>query len=335
MRRLVTGAARFFPAWTKDTHNRGFCETARQIYDGMSAGKCADHRERKQLGIMSVRNTVSSGWRQFAACLRLVRVALHLAYGVLLAGLLPILNKKHRQDLLQNWSANLLCILNIRVEPVRPGNLNRHGALIVCNHVSWLDIFILNSVCPTRFVAKAEVRNWPLIGWLSRQAQTIFIRREKRSDTIRANHLAARGLRQSDHVAIFPEGTTTDGRQVRHFHSSLFQCAIEAGAAVCPAAIHYRDVHGKTAEAAAYIGDMTFVESLWNILRCRSLSARISFLPELPVMQKNRRELAVKAHHCIAGELRRLLDDAGTAQSCGQAQDQCFHFSPPMTDTDQ
>jgi len=246
------------------------------------------------------------------ACFRLVRIVLHLTYGMLLAGSFPMLKQKYRQRLVQNWSASLLCILNIKVEQLRAGNFSRHGALIACNHVSWLDIFVLNSVCPMRFVAKAEVRHWPLIGWLSKQTATIFIRREKRSDTIRANHEAAQAIRQSDHVAIFPEGTTTDGKQVYHFHSSLFQCAIEAGTSICPAAIHYRDADGETASEVAYIGNMTIIESLWNILRCRSMSAYISFLPELPSISKNRRELAAAAHHCIASELRRILGGADT-----------------------
>jgi 1-acyl-sn-glycerol-3-phosphate acyltransferase len=178
-----------------------------------------------------------------------------------------------------------------------------HG-LIVSNHISWLDIFVLNAVAPMRFAAKSEVRDWPVIGWLCLRAGTMFIERGKARDAARINLQLAKLLAQGECLGVFPEGTTTDGDTVGHFHSSLLQPAIDAACMVHPVALRYLDRQGRTNKAAAYINDVSFGRSLWQILTANSI--RVSITTCLPIDAYNleRRALAQTARSEIASALR-------------------------------
>jgi 1-acyl-sn-glycerol-3-phosphate acyltransferase len=234
------------------------------------------------------------------------RVAIHLLYGLLLAIPYPHLDQIAQRRTLESWSRQLLAILNIaiRSDGIQPAR----GCLIVANHVSWLDIYLLNAIHPARFIAKSEVRDWPVIGWLSTRCGTIFIERALRRNAAQANRLIGYLLQHGECIALFPEGTTTDGKQVGHFHSALIQPAIDAGASVCPVALRYQLEDGESCSAAAFIGDTTLLQSIWRILRCRQLNASVLFTPALPSAGVNRRLLARSAQAAIA----QGLQDAAT-----------------------
>lgn len=171
--------------------------------------------------------------------------------------------------------------------------------MLVANHVSWLDIFAINAVVPARFVAKAEIRSWPLIGWLCAQAGTIFIRQSRRHDTVRVNVAVSAALTAGDVFAVFPEGTTSDGSDVRKFHSSLLEPALAARAAVQPVAIRFERQDGSLCSEVAYDGDTT----LWGTVRAMttqpSIAAHLWFLPPVTASGRHRRELAVDARETI------------------------------------
>ncbi len=173
--------------------------------------------------------------RRFVALFRAVRLALHIGYGLTLAVAYPWFAASLRRRILQHWSAGLLHIFNVRIAIANDDPLHRlrHG-LIVTNHISWLDVFVLNAVVPMRFVAKSEVRRWPVIGWLCARAQTLFIERGNARSAARINVHLVELLQREECLAVFPEGTTTDGTQVAHFHSSLLQPAIDAGTLGAP-----------------------------------------------------------------------------------------------------
>jgi 1-acyl-sn-glycerol-3-phosphate acyltransferase len=241
------------------------------------------------------------------ALLRGVRVASHLLYALLIAVVYPMLTLQARQFIMRRWSRALLRILQVRLET--GGHLppqRKRGSLLVANHTSWLDVYALSAIQPSSFVAKAEVRSWPLIGLLCRRAQTIFIERNLRRDTMRTNILIAGRLNQGECVALFPEGTTTDGTQVRHFHSSLLQCAVDTECDVYPVTIRYHDGSGRSCKDAAFIGDMTFLQSLVKILFSGSLHVTLVFLPAISGAQKTRRALADQAHASIRATLHDL-----------------------------
>jgi 1-acyl-sn-glycerol-3-phosphate acyltransferase len=217
------------------------------------------------------------------------RLALHLLYGMALAIVYPQLDLA----------------------------LNESGCLLVANHISWLDIFVLNAIHPSQFIAKSEVRDWPLIGWLSRRCGTIFIERALRQNASAINRRVSLLLKQGACIGLFPEGTTTDGKQVGHFHSALLQPAIDAGTKICPIALRYQNKDGFPSPAAAFTGNTTLIESIWKILRAPHLNASVVFTPALMASSENRRTLARAAQSAVAHELQY----AGTARQAAIKED--------------
>ena len=240
------------------------------------------------------------------APIRAARLALHLASGLAMATVYPWLGPVLRRHILQCWSGNLLRILNVRVEFEGAERHALHHGLIVSNHVSWLDVFVLNAVVPMRFVAKSEVRAWPVVGWLCARAQTLFIERGKARSAARMNVQLVELLRRGECLAVFPEGTTTDGSKVAHFHASLLQPAIDAGVPVHPLAIRYQDSDGAFSTTAAYIGDMSLSASLWKVLRTPSLHVRLAAAPPLEMQGVDRRTLARTAREHVGTALRQM-----------------------------
>ena len=174
--------------------------------------------------------------------------------------------------------------------------------MIAANHVSWIDVFCVSSVRSTRFIAKSEVRDWPVAGWIAERAGTLFVRRARRRDTARINEIVHAALVQGDCVGLFPEGTTTMGDQLLKFHSSLFEPAAANRARVHPVAIRYEHADGALSRAMAY-GDLSFMQSLALILRQRNVIARIAFIEPIDVAGLGRREITAIAQERIASRL--------------------------------
>ncbi|RFC32927.1 MAG: lyso-ornithine lipid acyltransferase [Candidatus Nitrotoga sp. SPKER] len=234
------------------------------------------------------------------ACFRGLRIALHIIYAMLLAGVIPFLNKSTQQHIVQSWSRKFLDLLHVGLETYGCYPLaTARGHLIVANHISWLDVVAMNAVLPTYFVAKSEVGDWPFLGWIFHRINTLFIKRDFRQETARINCQIKEILEQGDHITLFPEGTTSDGTQLGHFHSSLLQGPVDIGSTICPVAIRYHDGTGKTNGDAAFIHDMTFIESLWKIVCSPSLHVTLVYLPAIPCIEKNRRILASEAREAI------------------------------------
>jgi 1-acyl-sn-glycerol-3-phosphate acyltransferase len=250
-----------------------------------SAAKPATHAHRNALPVR---------------CYRWTRTCVHVLAGVATTMFVfPLVSDARRRALVKRWSGRLLRILAVeaRVE----GEFGGHGGnvLVVANHISWLDIFVLNAVHPVRFVAKSELAKWPVLSRMFQGAGTVFIERERRRDTHRVNHQMARVLAGGDVVAIFPEGTTTDGTDVLPFKSSLLQPIVEADGHVQPVAIRYRTPDGAIAMAPAYVGDTSFAESFWMVCGERRITVHLHARPALPARVGHRRELARAAEASI------------------------------------
>ncbi len=232
---------------------------------------------------------------------RSARLTLHLFEGVLTTGFVfPWVGTPRKHALIRHWSRRLLRMLRIeaRIHGLPAGGLARN-VLIVANHISWLDIFVLNALQPSRFIAKAELRRWPVVGRLITGVGTLFVERERRRHTHMVNRHAAAALARGDVIAIFPEGTTTDGTIVLPFHGSLLQPIVEAEGRVQPIAIRYREPDGRHNHAPAYVGETSFIESFWRITGERSLVVEVHLVPALPARGRDRRELARTAEHAI------------------------------------
>lgn len=236
--------------------------------------------------------------------MRLLRLALHFVEALFRAAFLyPRASGPDQTQMLRRWSFKLLSILNVRLRVEGTPPPASGAVLVVANHVSWLEIFLLFTVLRMRFVAKAEVRSWPLAGWLCLRTGTLFIERERRQATGRVNQSMTAALKAGDAVGVFPEGTTTNGAWLRHFHASLLQPAVLAGAPVCPVALRYHDGQGRVSTAPAYVDDLSFWDSVKNILAAPEIHAVLHFLPPIPSAGRNRRELARLAEEAIAGAL--------------------------------
>lgn len=136
----------------------------------------------------------------------------------------------------------------------------------MANHVSWIDIFVINALSPAAFISKAEVRKWPAIGWLAATNETVFLQRGSRGHARIVGGEITGSLQAGTTVALFPEGTTTDGSHVLHFHAALLQPALDAGRPIQPLAIRYRDADGQYTRAAAYYGEMSLLDCISNII---------------------------------------------------------------------
>jgi 1-acyl-sn-glycerol-3-phosphate acyltransferase len=235
---------------------------------------------------------------------RLARVLLHLLYGCFYVGaLFPFFSSQRRFRSIKRWSQQILHMLHLKVV-VRGARPTGHiPTLIVCNHVSWLDIWVLNSVVPVRFVAKSDIRRWPVIGFLVSGAGTIFIERRKRHDTMRTNRTIVHALTSGEYVAVFPEGTTTDGTEIKPFHASLFQPALGAGARVVVAALRYVERSGNLDLDASYAADRSLWTSVRLILARRHLHAELIFAAVVDVRGKTRRDIARETERAIADAL--------------------------------
>ncbi len=241
----------------------------------------------------------------FIRLYRLIRLLLHLLYGCYCVGVLfPFFSWQRRVVAIKRWSRQLLRILHVRLTVAGSLPSGHAPTLIVSNHVSWLDIWVLDAVVPVRFVAKSDIRRWPLVGFLVVGAGTIFVERGRRQGTARTNRAIVQALTRGEYVAMFPEGATTDGTTVKAFHASLFQPALGAGARVVVVALRYVNRDGNVNLDASYVGERSLWQSVQLILAHRFLRAELTFAAAIDVTGKTRREIARAAESATADALR-------------------------------
>ncbi|MBK9594310.1 MAG: 1-acyl-sn-glycerol-3-phosphate acyltransferase [Rhodocyclales bacterium] len=249
---------------------------------------------------------------------RLVRVGLHLGYGLAVAAVVyPLAGRPAQLKLKQRWSRQLLGMLGVRLQA--KATPLPSATLLVANHISWLDIYVINALAPAAFICKADVRSWPFIGWLCERTETVFMPRGSRNAAKQAGEIVALRLRQGWRVAVFPEGTTSDGGEVLPFHGALLQGAMDASCRVQPLALRYLDGDGRLSTAPAYCGDTTLLQSLRRIAAAPRLHVRLDVLPPLDGHGAERRALAATAWRAIRHSLNR--DDAGGTSLEEEPQD--------------
>jgi 1-acyl-sn-glycerol-3-phosphate acyltransferase len=251
---------------------------------------------------------------------RKTRLVVHLLYGMwVVATRFSRVTAQQRFELNRAWSLRFLQLAGMRLVVHNDGARLDEGALVVSNHISWIDIYVINAWRPTRFVSKAEVRKWPVVGWLALKLDTVFLQREKRSDAKRIMHELAEHLVAGDVICVFPEGTTTDGRELLPFHANLFQAAVSASRPVQPICLYYEDAHGNQSSAPAYIDEMTLGQSLHALLRGAPLTAHVYVCDPL-APGAERRVLAAEAQAAVEGALERLRPVTGRAREAVRVQ---------------
>ena len=239
--------------------------------------------------------------------LRLFHLALVILFGTLLAGIVSLCERIVRHDLmplrqrLTRWFLARLggaLPFRVRIEGERP----TQPMLWVANHVSWTDIPLLGALQPISFLSKAEVRTWPVAGWLAHKAGTLFIRRGSGDSNLVGQQLT-RHLQQGRHLLIFPEGTTTNGESLRTFHGRLLASAIDSSVPLQPVAIRYlRD--GQLCPVSPFIGDDDMLSHLLRLLANPACEVEIRLLQPIPSESRSRNELARHCQALIASALQ-------------------------------
>ena len=237
------------------------------------------------------------------AAWRLFRATLHVLHGMAVMTRFPRLSVAERHERIRWWSAGLLHAMGLTLQvsgTPRPG-----ATLIVANHISWLDIAAIHAAAPhARFVSKADVLSWPLLGWLIRNAGTLFIERERKRDALRVVHAVAASLQAGETVAVFPEGTTGTGPELLPFHANLLQAAVATATPVQPVLLRFDDATGPFCAAAQYIGDTTLLQSLWRVASARRMSVAVQVMPPMSTEHADRRLLAEHLRDVMGQRLR-------------------------------
>lgn len=222
----------------------------------------------------------------------------------------PRATARRRHAITRKWSREILHLAGVEVRAIGFPTDAERPVTLVANHVSWTDIFALNSQHACHFIAKAELRQWPLAGRLLANVGTIFINRSDRKETHRLKQVVHALLEAGETVAVFPEGTTSDGRDVMKFHASLLEPIVASQGEVWVVAIRYfRGKDNARTDAAAYIGDMTLLQSLQRIHDNAPVVAELHFIEAINCASLNRRDVAQRAEAAI----RRFIASAEPA----------------------
>ncbi|MEK1943280.1 MAG: lysophospholipid acyltransferase family protein [Pseudomonas sp.] len=234
---------------------------------------------------------------------RIARLVATVGLGLLVASSMGLIERLHlrnegaiRQRMTRWFLARLSGALPFDIEVL--GTVPKQPMLWISNHVSWTDIPLLGMLAPLSFLSKAEVRSWPVAGWLAKKAGTLFIRRGSGDSALLGQQLLSH-LQHGRNLLIFPEGTTTDGRQLRNFHGRLLSSAIEAGMPLQPVAIRYVRDNQIDAEIAPFIGDDDLLSHLLRLLSSDVASVRIHLLEPIATLGASRNVLAKQAHRAV------------------------------------
>ena len=231
---------------------------------------------------------------------RLWRALVHALAGLAtILFVFPRLNEPQREARVQAWSLRMLALLGVGLE-VRGQPPTSGPVLLVANHISWLDILVMHAACYCRFVSKADVRQWPLIGTLATGGGTIYIERESRRDALRVVHHVTASLKRGEVVAVFPEGTTGDGTTLLPFHANLIQAAISADVPIQPVALGFVDVaSGGISRSPSFVGDETMAGSVWRTVSGPPLVAVVRYGQPEQAAGRGRREWAAELRSAV------------------------------------
>jgi 1-acyl-sn-glycerol-3-phosphate acyltransferase len=223
----------------------------------------------------------------------------------------PRFNREEKLFAIQNWSTQTLAVIGVTVKvegPIQRPPLSNTPQLLVANHVSWLDPVVIQTVQPSIFVAKKEVRHWPVVGAIAHACGVVFVNRGSPSSARQMVTKVASAMQSGHNVAGFPEGTSTSGHTVEMFHANLFESAIQQDVPVQTLALRYTDMQtGAHCTRAAFVGDLSFVRSLHQVMSVRDgICITLSAGPCLMPQGHSRKSLAALARSCVTTQLEAL-----------------------------
>ncbi len=171
--------------------------------------------------------------------------------------------------------------------------------LVVSNHISWIDIPLMLSIAPVRFLSKSEIKKWPILGYLATRAGTIFIDRSKVSEIKKVTKEITQLIGKDKNILLFPEGTTSKGDSVLPFHASFLQTAINSRCQVLPVAIRYLTSNKTPDYMPAYVDGLSFFDILIRVARSKKIVAEVQFYELINTRDLTRRALAKILHQKI------------------------------------
>jgi 1-acyl-sn-glycerol-3-phosphate acyltransferase len=238
--------------------------------------------------------------------MKTLKIIMHILLVVPLCILILVSTKNQQERIIRFWCKRLLSIFEIKVEVTGLDTylVNQKKYLMVANHISWMDIIVIQSIKPCIFVAKSDVASWPLFGWVAQMTGTIFIKRDKVSDIKKALKKMKRRLIKRS-VCIFPEGTSTSGRYLLPFKSNLFQSSIDTNKSILPLCLRYEQ-NNTYSDKAAFVDDMSLVDSINKIKQEKDIYVIVEVLQ--PIRPRyNRKELASYTQEMIRKNLSQNL----------------------------
>jgi 1-acyl-sn-glycerol-3-phosphate acyltransferase len=238
--------------------------------------------------------------------MKTLKIVLHILLVVPLCLLIFISTKNQQERIIRFWCKRLLSIFEISVEVtgLESNLMNQKKYLMVANHISWMDIIVIQSIKPCIFVAKSDVASWPLFGWVAQMTGTIFIKRDKISDIKKALKKMKRRLIKRS-VCIFPEGTSTNGRYLLPFKSNLFQSSIDTQKSILPLCLRYEQKNIYT-DKTAFVDDMSLLDSIIKIKQEKDIRVVVEILQ--PIRPRyNRKELASYTQEIVRKNLSQNL----------------------------
>ncbi len=244
-------------------------------------------------------------WRAWRRIARAAVLSLHVLLGMLLALAVLILPLPRRlaRKLGPWWLRRGAAILGVKV--MVHGNPADEPCLVLANHISWLDILVLATQSDAGFVAKAEVGEWPVLGWMFRAGGTEFVRRGSHDSVAGLLTRMVKRLKEGETLTIFPEGTSSARVLPTRFRPRLLQAAVDAGVHVQPVGIYY-GADPLVLERVAFVGDDTFLDSLWRLLGGDPVVAEITYIPPLATVSGDCRLLADEAWRAVSHTLNQL-----------------------------
>lgn len=240
--------------------------------------------------------------------LRLLGIVVVVLWGCIQAALFfKPEGRPGRQRRVRTWSRQCMWVCGVRLTVHGAERFFAQGGqFMVGNHVSWLDIFAVNAVHAVRFVAKEEVRRWPAIGWLAARAETVFIKRSQLKSSQQVTAVIEQILDEGDYAVVFPEGTSTNGTEIKPFKSSLFDAAVRSGHDVWPLLLYYPKADGSANTRMAYYGDLSMWQSFCQVLPQKRGDVSLYFLDPISVQGKDRQQVCMEAQASIAAKLAEL-----------------------------
>jgi len=232
--------------------------------------------------------------------IKFILILIIILIGCVVCLFFPLIKKSIRKKSISLWSKSLLKVLSVNVH-ANFNFSNDEKFFFVCNHISWIDILVINSLHPSVFIAKNSVRKWPIIGLMSKLAGTIFLSRtSKRS--LQDSFVKIKKSIEYSSILVFPESYASIGRSVSRFHSNFFQVPIDLKIAVTPLSIQYLK-NNKFTDAPAYVGRDNLIYSLYKVIKEDGFDVYVQFSKKLLPHEMNRKQLAAKAEELIKSHL--------------------------------